>query len=66
MCAGAMIQARVDQVYYGAKNPRFGAHAGALNLFEVSFNHSVNVTGGILEEECSRLLSSFFKDLRSK
>ena len=66
MCAGAMIQARVDQVYYGAKNPRFGAHAGALNVFEVSFNHSVNVTGGILEEECSRLLSSFFKDLRSK
>lgn len=66
MCAGAMIQARMGNVYYGAKNDRFGAHQGAINLFGVPFNHQVNVIGGILEEECSSMLSSFFKDLRLK
>lgn len=66
MCAGAMIQARVENVFYGAKNDRFGAHHGAINLFEVPFNHFVYVEGGILEEECSRLISSFFKELRLK
>ena len=66
MCAGAIIQARVENVYYGAKNDRFGVHQGAINLFGVPFNHQVNVTGGILEEECSSMISSFFKDLRLK
>ncbi len=66
MCAGAMIQARVKNVFYGAKNARFGAHTGALNLFEVNFNHHVDITGGVLEEECASLLSSFFKNLRNK
>lgn len=66
MCAGAMIQARVENVYYGAKNNRFGAHQGAISLFDASWNHKVYVEGGILEEECSELLSSFFKELRNK
>ena len=66
MCAGAMIQARVENVYYGAKNNRFGVHQGTINLFDVHFNHRVNVIGGILEEECSSMISSFFKDLRLK
>ncbi len=66
MCAGAMIQARVEKVYYGAKNDRFGAHQGAVHLFEVPFNHFVHVEGGILEEECSSMISSFFKELRLK
>lgn len=66
MCAGALIQARVENVYYGAKNDRFGVHQGAINLFSVPFNHQVNVKGGILEEECSSLISSFFKELRLK
>ena len=66
MCAGAMIQARVKNVFYGAKNDRFGAHQGAIHLFDVSFNHQVNIKGGILEEECSSLISSFFKELRLK
>ncbi|MDE7263049.1 MAG: nucleoside deaminase [Anaeroplasmataceae bacterium] len=64
MCAGAIIQARVQNVYYGAKNNRFGAHQGAIQLFDVAFNHQVDIKGGILEEECSSLLSSFFKELR--
>lgn len=66
MCAGAIIQARVKNVFYGAKNDRYGAHQGAINLFEVPLNHQVNVKGGILEEECSSLISSFFKELRFK
>lgn len=66
MCAGAMIQARVKNVFYGAKNDRFGAHQGAINLFSAPSNHQVNVSGGILEEECSSMISSFFKDLRLK
>ncbi|MDE6660682.1 MAG: tRNA adenosine(34) deaminase TadA [Anaeroplasmataceae bacterium] len=66
MCAGAMIQARVKNVFYGAKNDRFGAHQGAINLFDVPSNHQVIIKGGILEDECSSLISSFFKELRFK
>lgn len=66
MCAGAIIQARASNVYYGAKNARFGAHQGAINLFDVAFNHQVKVTGGILEDECASLISLFFKELRNK
>lgn len=66
MCAGALIQARVEHVYYGAKNDRFGAHQGAIRLFDVDFNHHIPVEGGILEEECSSLISAFFKELRIK
>ncbi len=65
MCAGAMIQARVKNVYYGAKNDRFGAHQGATRLFDVPFNHPIHIEGGILEEECSSKISAFFKNLRS-
>ncbi len=66
MCAGAIIQSRIKNVYYGAKNDRFGVHQGVINLFDVSFNHKVNVIGGILEEECSNIISLFFKELRNK
>lgn len=65
MCAGAMIQSRIKKVVYGAKNERFGVHQGPIHLFEVNFNHKVEVEGGVLEEECSSLLSSFFKHLRN-
>ncbi len=66
MCAGAMIQARLGACYYGAKNQRFGAHQGAIKLFKVPFNHQIYVEGEILEEVCSSLISSFFKELRIK
>lgn len=66
MCAGAMIQARVENVFYGAKNARYGAHQGAIHLFDAGWNHRVHIEGGILEEKCSNLLSSFFKELRNK
>lgn len=64
MCSGAIIQSRIKNVYYGAKNKRYGCHEGAIKLFDVEFNHKVNVCGGILEDECSKLISSFFKELR--
>lgn len=65
MCAGAMIQSRVKKVVYGAKNERFGVHCGVIHLFDVNFNHKVDVVDGVLEEECSSLISSFFKQLRN-
>lgn len=66
MCAGAIIQARIKNVFYGAKNARFGVHQGPINLFEVPFNHKVHIEGGILEQDCSKLISSFFEKLRIK
>lgn len=66
MCSGAIIQARVRNVFYGAKNNRFGVHQGIFNLFDIEFNHKVNIEGGILEEECSSLITDFFKELRDK
>lgn len=64
MCSGAIIQSRIKTVYYGAKNQRFGCHQGPIRLFDVPFNHQVHVEAGILKEQCSELLSSFFKELR--
>lgn len=67
MCSGAIIQSRIDNVYFGAFDKKSGCAGSLINLFEEDlFNHNVNVTGGILEEECSRLMSDFFKDLRKQ
>jgi len=66
MCAGAIIQARIDEVYYGAKDYRFGADVSYAHIFDLPYNHKVNIKGGILEEECSSLMTSFFKELRYK
>ncbi len=66
MCAGAIVQARVTRVVMGCMNPKAGCGGSVLNILEMpEFNHQVNVTRGILEEECSRLLSGFFKSLRT-
>ena len=64
MCAGAIIQSRIPYVYYGARDYRFGTHVSKINLFDVKFNHEVMVEGGILEEECSKIITEFFKELR--
>lgn len=67
MCAGALMQSRIDEVVIGSMNPKAGCAGSVLNLLEMEgFNHKVKVTRGILEEECSRMLSSFFKELREK
>ncbi len=65
MCAGAIVQARIDEVVMGSMNPKAGCGGSVLNLLEMpEFNHQVRVTRGVLEEECSLLLTQFFKELR--
>ena len=66
MCGGAIIQSRIPRVVYGAYDYRFGVHKSKINLFDVPFNHTVDISGGVLVEECSKLISDFFKELRNK
>lgn len=67
MCAGALVQSRIDEVVIGSMNPKAGCAGSVLNLLEVDgFNHKVKITRGILEEECSAMLSDFFRELREK
>ncbi|WP_186576834.1 tRNA adenosine(34) deaminase TadA [Aquibacillus kalidii] len=67
MCAGAILQARIPRVVFGAFDPKAGCVGSLMNLLEDSrFNHTAQVTGGILEQECGQLLSAFFKKLREK
>ncbi len=66
MCAGAIINARIQHVYFGAKDPKAGSTGSIINLFSLPYNHKPTVTGGLLEEECSTQLTSFFRALRAK
>lgn len=66
MCSGAIINSRIDSVYFGAYDKRFGCCGSVIKLFDLPFNHTPSVTGGIMEQECASLLSSFFKNLRQK
>ena len=66
MCSGAIIQSRIKNLYFGAYDLKTGACGSVLNLFDYTFNHKVNVNGGIMEEECSRIIKDFFKELRQK
>ena len=65
MCAGAIIQARIPRVVVGCMNPKAGCAGSVLNLLQVErFNHQAEVTYHVLEEECSQMLTQFFKKLR--
>lgn len=67
MCAGAMINSRIERLVYGAHDPKSGAAGSRVDLFRAGlFNHDIEVTGGVLEEECGALLSEFFKKKRGK
>lgn len=67
MCAGAIVQSRIDKVVIGALNPKAGCAGSIINLLNVSaFNHRVKTVYGVCREECSALLQSFFKELRDK
>ena len=67
MCAGAIVQARVSNVVIGSMNAKAGCAGSVLNLLDMSeFNHQVNVTYGVMEKECSKMLSEFFKELRKQ
>ncbi len=64
MCAGAIINARVPRVVYGARDLRFGAFGSLINLSEVPLNHSPEVVGDVLGDECRALLQDYFKKKR--
>lgn len=65
MCSGAIVQARIKRVVVGTMNPKAGCAGSILNLLQMEqFNHQVELETGILEEECSRLLQDFFRELR--
>lgn len=65
MCAGAIVQARITEVVMGTMNPKAGCCGSILNILDMpQFNHQVRVKRGVLEETCSALLTSFFKELR--
>lgn len=65
MCSGAIVQARIPRVVIGCMNPKAGCAGSIINLLDMKeFNHQVEVTRGVLEEECSEILKEFFKELR--
>lgn len=67
MCAGAMINARIDRIVFGASNPQSGACGTKLNLPGMSLlNHTPQVQGGVLEEDCKQLMTAFFKQVRQR
>ena len=66
MCAGAIVQARVKKVVIGCMNPKAGCAGSVLNILQIDkFNHQVEIEQGVLEKECSAMLTNFFKRLRS-
>ncbi len=67
MCAGAIVQARIKEVVIGAMNPKAGCAGSVLNLLQMAqFNHQVQITKGVLENDCSVMLRQFFTELREK
>ena len=67
MCSGALVQSRIDEVVIGCMNAKAGCAGSVMNLLQVDgFNHQVKITQGVLEEECSSMLSEFFRKLREK
>lgn len=65
MCAGAIVQARIPNVVMGCMNPKAGCAGSILNILDMpQFNHQVHALRGILEKECSEMLTTFFKELR--
>ena len=67
MCSGAIVQSRMTRVVVGCMNPKAGCAGSILNLLQMdAFNHQAELTTGVLEEECSAMLSAFFRRLRDK
>ena len=66
MCAGAILQARIPRVVFGARDPKGGAMGGVIDLFWEQFNHRPAVTAGVLEQQCAKLLREFFDGKRRR
>ena len=67
MCAGAIVQSRMKKVVIASMNPKAGCAGSVLNLLQIAqFNHQVEIEHGVLEEECSMMLTDFFRSLRDR
>lgn len=67
MCAGTLLQCRIGKIVYGAKDPKGGAIESSLQLFNAkNINHHPEIIGGVLQEECSAIISNYFKSKRNK
>jgi len=66
MCAGAIIQSRIKNVVYGARDKKSGAHKSVVNLFDFPFNHKVEIESGVMEKECGEILTNFFTKVRNR
>ncbi|SEH44691.1 tRNA(adenine34) deaminase [Ruminococcus flavefaciens] len=66
MCCGAIINSRIDNVYFGAYDVKSGSAVSVQKMFELPYNYRPEVTGGIMEKECADILSDFFRHLRIK
>ncbi len=64
MCAGAVINTRIKRVVFGAYEPKFGSCSSVINLFDLPFNHKPELICGIMQEDCSKLMSDFFARIR--
>ncbi|HKM34635.1 MAG TPA: tRNA adenosine(34) deaminase TadA [Lachnospiraceae bacterium] len=65
MCSGAIVQARISEVVIGCMNPKAGCAGSILNILQMpAFNHQVTIVTGILQNQCSQMLTTFFKELR--
>ena len=66
MCAGAIVNARIPRVVFGAKDSKCGACGSVCDIFQMDFNHHPQVESGVLQEQCGEILKDFFKKLRQK
>lgn len=66
MCAGAIVNSRVERVVYGIRDERAGAFGGVFDLNEYPLNHKPEIVGGVMEDECRALLQMFFRSLRER
>ena len=66
MCAGAIINSRLDRVVWGAADPKAGSCGSLVDLFAVNYNHHPMTSRGVLEEECAQVLKTFFAQLRRR
>lgn len=66
MCTGAIINSRIKRIVYGAKDYKAGSCESVINLFDLPYNHKPQVISGFMQDECSKILTDFFKELRNK
>lgn len=66
MCAGAIINSRIKTVYFGAYDNKAGSFGSIVNFNDIAYNHKPEIIGGVMQDECSEILTRFFKELRDK